>query len=44
MTQIMKLLKLPTGFREFLLALDDPKEIRRYSERRLRQTGHSGNS
>jgi hypothetical protein len=37
-TQIMNLLKLPAEMREFLLRLDDPKEIRKYSERRLRST------
>ena len=36
-TQIMNLLKLPDEMREFLAKLDDPKEIRKYSERRLRQ-------
>jgi ParB-like chromosome segregation protein Spo0J len=35
-TQIMNLLKLPAEMWEFLARLDDPKEIRRYSERRLR--------
>ena len=35
-TQIMNLLKLPDEMRDFLLGLDDPKEIRKYSERRLR--------
>ena len=35
-TQIMNLLRLPDEMREFLLELDDPKEIRKYSERRLR--------
>jgi len=35
-TQIMNLLRLPAEMREFLLGLDDSKEIRRYSERRLR--------
>ena len=37
-TQIMNLLKLPVNVREFLVRLDDPKEIRGYSERRLRQS------
>ena len=37
-TQIMNLLKLPADFQEFLTGLDDPKEIRKYSERRLRQS------
>lgn len=37
-TQIMNLLKLPGEMREFLAGLDDPKEIRKYSERRLRST------
>jgi hypothetical protein len=35
-TQIMNLLKLPPEWREFLLRLQNPKEIRKYSERRLR--------
>jgi hypothetical protein len=35
-TQIMNLLKLPAEMREFLARLDDPKEIRKYSERKLR--------
>jgi len=35
-TQIMNLLKLPTEMQEFLLGLDDPKEIRKFSERKLR--------
>jgi hypothetical protein len=35
-TQIMNLLKLLDEMREFLAGLDDPKEIKRYSERRLR--------
>jgi hypothetical protein len=35
-TQIMNLLKLPAEMHEFLLGLDEPKEIRKYSERRLR--------
>jgi len=29
------LLKLPREIRDFLLGLDDPREIRKYSERRL---------
>jgi hypothetical protein len=33
----MNLLKLPAGFKEFLTALQDPAEIHRYSERRLRK-------
>jgi hypothetical protein len=35
-TQIMNLLKLTPDWKNFLLGLTDPKEIRRYSERRLR--------
>ncbi len=35
-TQIMNLLKLPPEWKDFLLKLTEPKEIRRYSERRLR--------
>jgi hypothetical protein len=37
-TQIMNLLKLPDELQKFLVDLNDPKEIRRYSERRLRQS------
>jgi len=37
-TEIMNLLKLPDEMRSFLARLDDPKEIRRYSERKLRST------
>jgi hypothetical protein len=37
-TQIMNLLRLLTEIQEFLARLDDPKEIRRYSERRLRNS------
>lgn len=36
-TQIINLLKLPAEIKEFLAGLDDPKEICRYSDRRLRQ-------
>jgi len=35
-TQIMNLLKLPSNWRYFLKQLDDSKEIRQYSERKLR--------
>jgi hypothetical protein len=35
-TQIMNLLKLPADMQVFLLELEDPKHIRKYSERRLR--------
>jgi hypothetical protein len=35
-TQIMNLLKLPIEWQGFLAGLDDSKEIRKYSERRLR--------
>jgi len=35
-TQIMNLLKLPANWRYFLKQLNDSKEIRKYSERRLR--------
>jgi hypothetical protein len=35
-TQIVNLLKLPSDWKDFLLGLEDPKEIRKYSERRLR--------
>jgi hypothetical protein len=35
-TQIMNLLKLPPEWRAFLAVLDDPKDIRKYSERKLR--------
>jgi len=37
-TQVMNLLKLPAEVKEFLNGLQDPVEIRRYSERRLRKT------
>ncbi|MFC1856484.1 hypothetical protein ACFL9U_00465 [Thermodesulfobacteriota bacterium] len=36
-TQIMNLLKLPADLREFLIGLNDPKEIRKYSERKIRK-------
>jgi hypothetical protein len=35
-TQIMNLLKLPLEWKEFLLGLESPNEIRKYSERKLR--------
>jgi hypothetical protein len=35
-TQIMNLLKLTPEWKTFLTGLDDPKDIRKYSERRLR--------
>ena len=35
-TQIMNLLKLPAEMQNFLLKLEDPKEIRKFSERKLR--------
>jgi hypothetical protein len=35
-TQIMNLLKLPPQCKAFLAGLDDPREIREFSERRLR--------
>jgi hypothetical protein len=41
-TQIMNLLKLPPAWREFLATLDAPEEIRRYSERKLRNYRSSG--
>ena len=37
-TQIMNLLKLPAEVKEFLASLQDPMEIQRYSERRLRKS------
>jgi hypothetical protein len=37
-TQIMNFLKLPAEMQAFLLGLDDAKQIRKYSERKLR--GH----
>jgi hypothetical protein len=37
-TQIMNLLKLPAEMQVFLLELEDSKQIRKYSERKLR--GH----
>lgn len=36
-TQIMNLLKLPAELRAFLVGLNDPKEIRKYSERNIRK-------
>lgn len=36
-TQIMNLLKLPAEMQEFLVGLDNWKEIRKYSERKLRK-------
>jgi len=35
-TQIMNLLKLPGEMQKFLLKLDDPRAIRKFSERKLR--------
>jgi hypothetical protein len=35
-TQIMNLLKLPADMQNFLLKLEDPKGIRKFSERKLR--------
>lgn len=35
-TQIMNLLKLPEEIQELLAGLEDRREIRKYSERRLR--------
>ena len=35
-TQIMNLLKLPAEMLVFLLELEDPREIRKFSERKLR--------
>jgi|GEM_PF-1403665 len=43
-TQIMNLLKLPPDWKNFLLGLTDPKEIRRYSERRLRNYYSGGHT
>lgn len=40
-TQIMNLLKLPQEMQDFLAGLDDPRVIRRYSERRLRNSQKS---
>ena len=40
-TQIMNLMKLPPDWKTFLAGLDDPKDIRKYSERRLRNYGVS---
>lgn len=34
-SQVMNLLKLPSEVKAFLAGLEDPKEIREYSERRL---------
>ena len=36
-TQFMNLLKLPIDFQKFLLGLNDPVEILKYSERKLRK-------
>lgn len=36
-TQIMNLLRLPDYYKKFLISLRDPKDIQRYSERRLRR-------
>ena len=33
----MNLLKLPSDLREFLVGLNDPKETRKYSERKIRK-------
>ncbi len=38
----MNLLKLPSGWQEFLAALDDLEEIRKYSERKLRSCYSNG--
>ena len=35
-TQIMNLLRLPAKYKDFLLGLDDPKYIRKYPEKKLR--------
>ena len=35
-TQIMNLMKLPTEMQVFLLELDDAKQVRKHSEKRLR--------
>ena len=35
-TQIMNILKLPAEMEDFLLGLDDAKQIRKYSESKLR--------
>jgi hypothetical protein len=43
-TQIMNLLKLPSEWKIFLLKLNDPKEIRKYSERRLRNYYSGGHT
>ncbi len=37
MTQIINLSKLPTEIREFLLGLAGAREIRKYSERKIRK-------
>jgi len=34
-TQVMNLLKLPNHVKRFLAGLSDPKEVRKYSEKRL---------
>ena len=35
-TQVINLLKLPAEMQNYLLNLDDPKEVRKFSERKLR--------
>lgn len=42
-TQIMNLLKLSDEVKEFLAGLEDSKEIREYSERRLRNSSSFSN-
>ena len=34
-TQVMNLLKLPNPVKEFLMGLSDPKDVRKYSVRKL---------
>jgi hypothetical protein len=38
-TQVMNLLKLPDEIKMFLTGLDDSQEIRKHSERKLRDGG-----
>jgi hypothetical protein len=40
--QIINLLKRPAEMQEFLLNLDDPEEIRKFTERKLRNKQYGG--
>ena len=41
-TQVMNLLKLPSEVKDFLTRLKDPKDVRKYSERKLLSGSISG--